>query len=56
MWRVIMSRPLTTEDELDVQLAPVCRIPVAFAVWDGAKGDHDSIKLISSWHWLVVPP
>ena len=56
MWRVVMSRPLTTEDELDVQLAPGCRIPVAFAVWDGAKGDHDGIKLISSWHWLVVTP
>ena len=49
-----MSRPLVTEDELDVQLAPAGRrIPVAFAVWDGAKGDHDGIKLISSWHWLV---
>ena len=51
-----MSRPLTTEDEMDVQLAGSRRIPVAFAVWDGAKGDHDGIKLISSWHWLVTGP
>lgn len=55
-WRVVMSRPLTTDDELDVQLVPGRKIPVAFAVWDGAKGDHDGIKLISSWHWLVTGP
>ncbi|MEE8459248.1 MAG: ethylbenzene dehydrogenase-related protein [Phycisphaerales bacterium] len=55
-WRVLMSRPLTTEDELDVQFASGGRIPVSFAVWDGAKGDHDEIKLISSWHWLVLGP
>jgi DMSO reductase family type II enzyme heme b subunit len=55
-WRVVMSRFLETGDELDVQFPPDRRIPVAFAVWDGAKGDHGNIKLISGWHWIVVPP
>jgi mono/diheme cytochrome c family protein len=55
-WRVLMVRPLLTEDDLDVQFRPGRRVPVAFAVWDGAKGDHAGVKLISSWHWLVLNP
>jgi mono/diheme cytochrome c family protein len=55
-WRVLMVRALVTEDDLDVQFTPGRRVPVAFAVWDGAKGDHAGTKLISSWHWLVLNP
>ncbi len=29
-------------------------VPVAFAVWDGARGDRDGIKSISVWHWLSL--
>lgn len=29
-------------------------IPVAFAVWDGARGDRDGIKSISVWQWLSL--
>jgi DMSO reductase family type II enzyme heme b subunit len=55
-WRVLMVRPLVTGDDLDAQFTPGGRVPVAFAVWDGAKGDHGGTKLVSSWHWLVLRP
>ena len=28
------------------------RVAVAFAVWNGTKGDHAGVKLVSGWHWL----
>lgn len=54
LWRVVLVRPIRSDDELDVDLAQDRRIPVTFAVWDGSKGDRDGIKLISGWHWLRV--
>jgi len=29
-------------------------VPVAFALWNGAKGDRAGVKQISGWHWLVL--
>lgn len=51
-WFVVMSRRWRTEQESDVTLTQRTRIPVAFAVWDGSKGDRDGIKLITGWHFL----
>jgi cytochrome c oxidase cbb3-type subunit 2 len=53
-WRVVMVRPLNSADENDIKLEEGSRIPVTFAIWDGAKEDRDGIKLISGWHWLVM--
>lgn len=53
-WFVTMVRPLGTADAEDIDLTSPRRIPVAFAVWDGAKGDRDGMKLITGWHWLVI--
>ncbi len=53
-WRVVMVRDLASNEEGDIALDRTARIPVAFAVWDGSKGDRDGMKLISAWHWLVV--
>lgn len=52
LWRVVLVRSLNTDDPLDIDLTRGDRIPIAFAVWDGAKGDRDGIKLVSGWHWL----
>lgn len=53
-WFVTMYRPASTGQDLDVPLAGRRRVPVAFAVWDGAKGDRNGVKLVSGWHWLVL--
>ncbi len=55
-WFVTIFRPLPSDDAGDVDLITARRIPVAFAVWNGSKGDRDGVKLISGWHWLVIDP
>lgn len=55
-WSVQMFRPIDTGDPDDIDLTTARRIPVAFAVWDGAKGDRDGMKLVSGWHWIVIEP
>lgn len=55
-WFVHIFRKAETGQELDIGFSPGRRIPVAFAVWDGARGDRDGVKRISGWHWLEVEP
>lgn len=50
-WRVVMRRPLKANGADDAGFERA-RIPIAIAVWDGAKGDHAGVKLVSGWHWL----
>jgi hypothetical protein len=50
VWRVVMSRPLTDVDPGDVDLASTEGVAViAFAVWDGSKGDRNGLKSVSNW-------
>lgn len=53
VWRVVMSRTIETGEEGDVDFTR-SRVPVAFGVWDGSKGDRDGVKLITGWHWLTM--
>ncbi len=55
VWRAVLFRKLDSGDPMDVRLMNRQRIAVTFAVWDGAKGDRNGLKLITSWHWLIVP-
>jgi DMSO reductase family type II enzyme heme b subunit len=59
-WRVVMKRPLTTEDDNDLQFATGSMIPIAFHVWDGYSGETGLRRTISSWYFVVleakVPP
>ena len=43
-WFVTAFRTLRTGDEGDVDLESPCRVPVAFAVWDGSRGDRAGMK------------
>lgn len=55
-WRVVLARSLASAGEKgsDVAFVPGGRrIPVGFAVWDGAAGDHLGRKSFSIWHDLV---
>lgn len=54
MWRVVVRRPWTGRGADDVKFDPAVNVPVAFALWNGAKGDRAGVKQISGWHWLVL--
>ena len=56
MWRIVIVRSLSSADEADVQFTSTQRIPVSFALFNGSKGDHAGVKLVSAWHWLEVMP
>jgi DMSO reductase family type II enzyme heme b subunit len=50
-WRALFVRPLVTkEHDLDRGL-----VPMAFAVWDGARDHRGGNKLLSSWRTLRLP-
>ena len=53
-WRVVMVRALRTANERDTQFESGATLPVAFAVWDGAQGDRDGRKSVSTWQHLTV--
>ena len=53
-WRVVMVRALRTANERDTQFEVGGTVPVAFAVWDGAQGDRDGRKSVSTWQHLTV--
>jgi len=55
-WRVVMSRALSDGDPNDARLRPGDAVAVvAFAVWDGSRGDRDGQKSVSSWLALSLP-
>lgn len=56
VWRVVMSRALSDGDPNDAVLRPgTAAATVAFAVWDGSRGDRDGLKSVSTWLSLSMP-
>lgn len=53
-WSVVFWRELGTSDARDIQFRPGRAVPIAFAVWDGRKGDRDGQKCVTTWHTLVL--
>jgi DMSO reductase family type II enzyme heme b subunit len=55
-WRVVFRRSFAglEDPSLDVSFSPGRRVPIAFAVWDGAAGDRAGQKSFSIWHDLVI--
>jgi DMSO reductase family type II enzyme heme b subunit len=49
-----MVRALRTANERDTQFESGATVPVAFAVWDGAQGDRDGRKSVSTWQHLTL--
>ena len=54
-WRVVFSRKLADPDPNDAPLATARTFVVAFAVWDGARGDRNGQKSVSNWVALGIP-
>ena len=55
-YKLWVKRALKTEDRKDLQLDPGVFVPIAFSAWDGANGDIDTKRVISSWYTFVLEP
>ena len=51
-----VKRALKTDDKKDLQIEPGVFVPIAFSAWDGANGDVDAKRVISSWYTFVLEP
>ncbi len=51
-----VKRALKTDDKKDLQIEPGVFVPIAFSAWDGANGDVDTNRVISSWYTFVLEP
>ncbi len=55
-YRLWVKRALKTDDKKDLQIEPAVFVPIAFSAWDGANGDVDTKRVISSWYTFVLEP
>ncbi|MDA0999011.1 MAG: ethylbenzene dehydrogenase-related protein [bacterium] len=53
-WRVVFTRTLESGEKNDVQLLPGTIHPIAFAVWDGSRGDRNGQKSVTTWYNLRI--
>lgn len=51
-WKVLFAREFRSKGPFDVQLKAGGKFPIAFAVWDGSKGDRDGQKAVTTWYVL----
>src|SRR6266545_4952083 len=54
VWRVVITRPMVSDDENAPRLVPGLRTSVAFAVWEGGNREVGARKAWSLWTPLVV--
>lgn len=53
-WHLLMTRPLVTDDAIDVQFTVGRFIPMAVNVWDGSNGEHGLIMSLSTWYFVLL--
>ncbi len=53
-WRVVIRRPLTTDDETDIQFETGQFIPIAFHAWDGSNGEAGGERSLSAWYFIFL--
>jgi DMSO reductase family type II enzyme heme b subunit len=53
-WRVLIKRPLFSEDKNDTQFEKGKLIPIAITVWDGSSGEYGGKKAVSSWYYITL--
>lgn len=51
-WHVVFRRALNATGKNDVAFASGSTVPFAVACWDGAAGDRDGQKMVSTWYRL----
>lgn len=55
-YKLWVKRALKTDDKKDLQLEPGVFVPIAFSAWDGANGDINTKRVMSSWYTFVLEP
>ena len=55
-YKLWVKRALKTDDKKDLQLEPSVFVPIAFSAWDGANGDVDTKRVMTSWYTFVLEP
>lgn len=55
-WRVVLSRPLSTPSDDDIQFQVGRFVPIAFAAWDGSNSEAGSSQTLTTWYWLLLKP
>ena len=55
-YKLWVKRALKTDDKKDLQLESGVFVPIAFSAWDGANGDVDTKRVMSSWYTFVLEP
>ena len=53
-WKVVIKRPLLTNDKKDIQFEKGRLIPMAINVWDGGNGEHGLIMSLSPWYYVTL--
>ncbi|MDP6277391.1 MAG: ethylbenzene dehydrogenase-related protein [Nitrospinota bacterium] len=53
-WRVVFTRVLNGGGKKDVKLLPGMIHPIAFAVWDGSRGDRNGQKSVTTWYKIRI--
>lgn len=57
LWRVVMRRPLVSEDQEDeAKLVPGRVQTISFAVWNGENKERNGQKAVSPWFQLNIDP
>ena len=55
-YKLWVKRALKTDDKKDLQLESGVFVPIAFSAWDGANGDVDAKRVVTSWYTFVLEP
>ena len=55
-YKLWVKRALKTDDKKDLQLESGVFVPIAFSAWDGANGDVDTKRVMTSWYTFVLEP
>jgi hypothetical protein len=53
-WKVVIKRPLLTNDKKDIQFEKGRLIPMAINAWDGGNGEHGLIMSLSPWYYVTL--
>ena len=53
-WQVMFTRPLVTEDDVDLDFVTGEPIPMALFAWDGDNGESGTRGAVSSWYFLFL--
>ncbi|MBT9167186.1 MAG: Selenate reductase subunit gamma [Syntrophomonadaceae bacterium] len=51
-WKVLFKRSIKGAEKYEAQFEEGKLTPLAFAVWDGAKGERGARKAVSTWYYV----